>query len=174
MKYKQIYFIKDVGYLGMYEVFLLFILIVSIAFFIKFTKLSIKLNKEKKEPKATNILMVSIFIFFIVSLASFANILAYNGYQNVISILDEKEYKIIEGKINNYLPAKITDKKFESFNVEGIKFIYSPAIRTYSFSKLKGEGNPIEEGDTVRIWYYNSNGMSDNNLILKLEIKEKT
>jgi len=171
MKYKQIYFIKDVGYLGTYEVFLLCILIVSIAFFIKFTKLSIKLNTEKKEPQATNSLMASIFIFFIVSLASLANILAYNSYRNVIYLLDRKEYKIIEGKINNYLPTKITDKKFESFNVEGIKFVYSPAIRTYSFSKLKGQGNPIEEGDIVRIWYYNSNGMPDNNLILKLEIK---
>jgi hypothetical protein len=113
--------------------------------------------------------MISIFIFFVICLLGFANVLAYRAYLSTIKIISEKKYKIVKGKINHYKPINITDKKFESFDVNGISFVYSPAIRNYSFSKIKGEGNLIEEGDTVRIWYYNNNDMLDGNLILKLE-----
>jgi len=166
MKYEQLYFLKDNGYFSTYEVF---ILVLSLLLFIGFLKSTIIFNRAKEEPKATNSLMVSIFVFFIASLIGLANILAYLTYLSNIKIIDEKKYKIVEGKINHYKPINITDKKFESFDVNGIQFIYSPAIRHYSFSQVKGEGNPLEEGDRVRIWYYNNSGMLDGNLILKLE-----
>jgi len=173
MRYEQIYFLKDSGYFGFYEVSILGILIILLFFFIKFTKSTIILNKKKEEPKATNYLMVSIFIFFIACLIGLVNILAYQTYLSNIKIIDEKKYKIVEGKINHYKPINITDKKFESFDVNGIHFIYSPAIRSYSFSQVKGEGNPLEKESMVRIWYYNKGNKVDGNLILKLEWKPK-
>jgi len=168
MKYEKIYFIKDYGYFSFYEIIILMLLAVSLIYFIKFTKFTIKLNRNKDEPKATNTLMVTIFIFFIVCLLLFFNLIAYNGYLNVIRIIDEKKYKIVKGKIINYQPTFITDKKFESFDVSGIHFVYSPAIRDYSFSQLKGEGNPIEEGTLVKLWYFQKKE-SQSNLILKFE-----
>ncbi len=93
MKYEEIYFLKDSGYFGTYEVTVLVLLIISLLLFIRFTKLTIVLNRAKDEPKATNNLMISIFIFFILCLVGLGNVLAYKAYLSAIKVIDEKNIK---------------------------------------------------------------------------------
>jgi len=168
MEYKQLYFIKNTNYLDSFGYSHLIFFIIFLILFIISIFYTITLHKYKKEPEGTNSLMFSIFTFFVLAFLGWGNISIYNSHIGLVKIIDNKEYSSVEGKVKNYDSMQITEKKHESFSVNGIKFIYRPAYNTGTFSMIKGQGNPIKEGSFVRLWYFQNNDLKTN-LILKFE-----
>jgi len=172
MNYQEIYNIKTSNYIGLLDIYLYIALIGFLILFVKFSMLTVKYHKNKNESKGVSSLLLSI-LFGVISLFLIGmHISWYMTHLDLVNIIDNKEFQIVEGKVENYNTMNITDKKEESFMVDNILFAYNPAKRTGAFCWIKGDGNPILEGDKVRIKYFKSPDWGDN-LILQLEWKSR-
>jgi len=173
MNYQEIYNIKTSNYFGLLDIYLYILLIVFFILFIKFLMFTVKYHKNKNESKGVSSLLLSI-LFGIISLFIIGiKISWYMTHLDLVNLINNKEFQFVEGEVKNYNTMNITDKKEESFMVGNILFAYNPAKRTGAFCWIKGDGNPISEGDKVRIKYFKSPNWGDN-LILQLEWKPKT
>lgn len=99
------------------------------------------------------------FLFFILS----APYHIYN-YYTTMKIYQNKEFKVVEGVVQNY---KEIDYKTESFEVDGVKFKYEAFFIFFGYKKTKFYGGLIDNDKYVKIAYINKNDM---NIILKLEM----
>jgi len=163
MDYKLLFFIKDINYkmdgFGWVALILLILFILTI---------NVAIKEHKKDTKSINSLFIAMLIFFIIIILGLLSYSDYYKYSKLVNIIDTKSYKIIEGKVHSYDTMYKFDKKHESFIINNIRFDYRPAYNTGAFSLIKGEGNPIEEGSLVRLWYFQQKE-SQTNLILKFE-----
>jgi len=101
-------------------------------------------------------------IIFTIVISIFALLGACGHWSNVKSF-EKGEYKLIEGQIEDFVPASEGIKGTESFEVNGMKF-------SYAFSEIIGGLNhsisgSIKNGSIVKIYY-------KNNAILRFELKE--
>ncbi|MCE4563172.1 hypothetical protein INQ51_02510 [Maribellus sp. CM-23] len=88
--------------------------------------------------------------------------------RNLKSMIENKAYTKIEGKVEDFNPAQKSQNHFESFSVKGVHFRYSDYLIIDGFHKTSNNNGPIKEnGQMVRIGYTNIDG---ENVILKLEI----
>lgn len=95
-------------------------------------------------------------VFLIISIPILVFTLSRNvgEYFQLVSILEENKFEIIEGYVKNFIPKEKSNRKRESFIIDGIKFIYSDHDITSAFKQSKIQGGPIYEGAYVKIHYY--------------------
>ena len=88
-------------------------------------------------------------------------------YYKTKDIYYNKEYKVIEGTLNNFDPMPYTGHKTESFSINQVCFEYSDYdLSYYGFRNTKSHGGPVDEGKRFRISYFNN---GKRNIILKIE-----
>ena len=108
-------------------------------------------------------------IIFLVFLVKIPSIL--NEERELKSMIENKTYSKVEGKIEDFKPARKSPNHFESFSVKGVHFRYSDYVIIDGFHKTSNSNGPIKgNGQMVRIGYTNIDGQ---NVILKLEISDK-
>lgn len=108
-------------------------------------------------------------IMFLLSVIKIPKIISYERELN--EIIDNQNFLIVQGEIENFSHRNVNGQTFESFTVQGEKFEYSDYIVIDGFHQTSENNGPIRgNGQQVRISYK----VSDNeNLIMKLEIKKK-
>ena len=73
-------------------------------------------------------------------------------------------YKIVEGRVENFAPMPWAGHAEETFDVNGVHFAYSDYVVTAGFNHSASHGGPIREGLPVRITY------KGDGEILRLEV----
>jgi len=111
-------------------------------------------------------------IMMIVMLVRIPEILSEERkFKNVIR---QKNYKVVEGKIERFSNYNESGHVFERFIVNEVRFEYSDYILGKGFNHTSKNNGPIlkihQEDRRVRISYIRKD---DDNLILKLEVEEK-
>ncbi len=95
----------------------------------------------------------------------------YKNYNKIKNIYKNKQYKIIEGKIENYDPKNNSGRRGigkEKFRVGDIGFKFSG-----SYGYQDETSTLIWNGLIVRISYIEEDYDNDDNIILKLEAKKE-
>ena len=101
---------------------------------------------------------------FMLMLTALTFALMYTDYRNLKRAYERGDYKVVEGRVENFRPMPFEGHTNESFTVQGVKFSYSDYYLIPGFNKTSSHGGPIREGLQVRIAYRNGT-------ILRLEIK---
>lgn len=108
-----------------------------------------------------------IFSYFYFGFALFMTILwiwsVGSEYYKSITAFGSGKYKIVEGRVTDFVPMPYEGHADERFRVNGVPFSYSDYSITCGFNNSASHGGPISEGLYVRISYV-------GNIILKLEI----
>jgi hypothetical protein len=73
------------------------------------------------------------------------------------------DYRVVEGRVENFEPMPWAGHGDESFDVNGVHFAYSDYVVTSGFNNAASHGGPIRAGLPVRIAYKDGQ-------ILRLEI----
>jgi hypothetical protein len=107
-------------------------------------------NGNINNYKTIFFIIFSLFSAFWLALALIAGIITPARY---IKIYNNKEYKIIEGTVENFEPEHSFNHKYECFTVDGVKFNYSTYTITFRFNKTRSHEGPIRNGIYVRIYY---------------------
>lgn len=85
-------------------------------------------------------------------------------------IFENKEYKVVEGIIENYRPMPSNGRGGESFCVKNKCFKYSDNAVIYGFNNTASHGGPLRgNGQQVRLSYITVDG---ENRILKIELRQ--
>ena len=79
------------------------------------------------------------------------------------------EARVVEGVVQDFVPASPDGPKIESFVVAGIRFQYADWAERRGFHQTSASGGPIREGLQVRIRYV---GPSEDPTIVRLEARE--
>jgi len=77
---------------------------------------------------------------------------------------------IVEGRVEDFVPAPYEGHKDESFRVDTVTFAYSDYMITGGFNTSRSHGGPIQPGLQVRIRYLPEPPIG--NTIVKLEVAE--
>jgi hypothetical protein len=78
-------------------------------------------------------------------------------------IFENKEYKVVEGEIENFHPMPYGGR-----DVNGVYFEYSDFMLMYGFSNTSSHGGPLKNnGQYVRLYIT----VDDENRILKTELR---
>lgn len=131
---------------------------------------NIKYNKSTSSKKQFTIVFGFIFSAFglLISLMTIPS--SISSQQKTKEIFENKEYKTVEGKIENFNPMPYEGHAVESFTVNGVYFEYSDYILWDAFNNTASHGGPItNNGQLVRLSYITVN---DENRILKIELKQ--
>lgn len=131
---------------------------------------------KNNQNLSLSVLAFIVFLFLMLFLFLNNNIMRYQEYRNLVKKIENKQYKVVEGRIKDFKPISKYDKSEEEFSVNKVNFRYSPHKNLRVFGSVKGQnrqGNPLEENLLVRITYYFDKNWNTN-LILKLEIKKIT
>ncbi len=93
-------------------------------------------------------------------------------YFFTMSTYKEKNFKTVEGKVENFDPMPYSGHKQENFTVSGVEFDYSDFSSSYyGFNNSAAHGGPIKKnGQEARIGYITTD--SGHNRILKIELKK--
>ncbi len=89
----------------------------------------------------------------------------YGEYHRLMKTRQAGTYKIVEGKVTDFIPMPYEGHKNESFTDNGERFQYSDYVVTAGFNHTSSHGGPIKPGLQVRISYV-------GNAIIKLEVPE--
>ena len=72
-------------------------------------------------------------------------------------------YQVVEGRVHHYVPKRFAKDRDESFDVNGVAFVYAGTDDAIGYNTTFYQGSPIREGSLVRIAY-------TGNFILRLQI----
>lgn len=165
MGYKTVFEVTDKGFDMTLLMPLLFVIIgLGISLF------NIKYNKSTSSKKQFTIIFGFIFSAFglLISLLTIPS--SISSQQKTKAIFENKEYKIVEGEIENFNPMPYEGHTVESFTVNGIYFEYSDYILWNAFNNTASHGGPIKNnGQLVRLSYIT---VDEENRILKIELKQ--
>jgi hypothetical protein len=81
--------------------------------------------------------------------------------------LQQGRYRVVEGKVENFVPMPEAGHAEESFSVRGVKFRYSDYSPTGAFTQTAVHGGPLRSGLRVRLGYLPG---PYENLILRVEV----
>ncbi|MCD6337277.1 MAG: hypothetical protein J7M01_03485 [Candidatus Marinimicrobia bacterium] len=117
-----------------------------------------------------------VFPIILTLFAAFMTFLTVSSFfiskDNTSEIIDNEDYKVVEGIIENFDRMPYGGHKDESFTVNGVYFAYSDYgsyAGVNSFNQTASHGGPIREnGQQVRLTYITWG--EDTNLIVKVEI----
>lgn len=165
MDYKTVFEITDKGFEMITLMPLLFVIVgIGISWF------NIKYNKSTSPKRKHTIVFGFIFSGFALIMLLLAVPCSIANRNKTKEIYENKEYKIIEGVIENFHPMLNSGHNSESFNVDGVYFEYSDFLLQYEFNKTASHGGPLKRnGQEVRLSYITVNG---ENRILKIELKK--
>jgi len=165
MDYKTVFEVTDKGFDITILMPLLFIIIgLGVSLF------NIKYNKSTSSKKQFTIVFGFIFSAFglLISLLTIPS--SISSQQKTKEIFENKEYKTVEGKIENFKPMPYEGHAVESFTVNGVYFEYSDYILWDAFNNTASHGGPIKNnGQLVRLSYIT---VDEENRILKIELKQ--
>jgi len=120
--------------------------------------------KSKKKRSVYRGIILIIFLGYLFKNFSMLYLYEYQRL-NTLKLKVNKSHEIV-GSIKNFIPLSPNRKQPCSFNVNGVKFQFSPTSRT---GALTFTSYPLKNGQNVRIKYvYDDNWKM--NLILKFEI----
>lgn len=94
-----------------------------------------------------------------------ASITIFSEYFKMLYAIDNKQYSIVEGIVENFDPMPYEGHKVESFTVENARFEYSDYSITNCFNNTKSHGGPINQGVYVKIYHV-------DNHIIRLWVKK--
>lgn len=134
-------------------------------------KYNITLNQETNHRQVITERVFAIFGLCVVSCVLLVTLTTtIIDYYNIQKIYNDRNWLIVEGEVEDFIPMELEGHSSESFTVNGVNFTYSRSAPTYGYHLAKVDGGYIKgNGQKIRIHYVNYN---NNNLILKLEIKE--
>ena len=90
------------------------------------------------------------------------------AYNETKILYESKNFKVIEGVVDNFSPMPRTGHQNEKFTLNGIPFSYSDFDESYyGFNNTKSHGGPIDKDKMVRLSYFES---ENRNIILKIEV----
>jgi hypothetical protein len=92
-------------------------------------------------------------------------IYAFTDYYKCRNVLLSGQAKVVEGRVERFVPMPYGGHDFEQFSVGGVSFAYSDFVLACGFRNTSSHGGPIREGIDVRIHYVDGD-------ILKLEIRQ--
>ncbi|MFN5071490.1 MAG: hypothetical protein ACK5R0_03590 [Bacteroidota bacterium] len=165
MDYRTVFEVTDKGFDMMNLMPVVFIIVgLGISWF------NIKYNKSTLPKKKFTIVFGFVFSGFglIISLLTIPS--SISSQQKTKEIFETKEYKIVEGEIENFNPMPYEGHAVESFTVKGVYFEYSDYILWDAFNNTASHGGPIKNnGQLVRLSYIT---VDEENRILKIELKE--
>jgi len=78
---------------------------------------------------------------------------SYSRYVNVSEVFLKGAAQTVEGQVTSFHAAPSLGTRIEQFSVGNVTFAYSPNALQPGFRQTRAEGNPIRDGDNVRIWY---------------------
>lgn len=164
MDYKTVFEITEKGLDMFFFMPILFVLIgIGISWF------NIKYNKSTSSKKQFTIVFGFVFSGFalLFMLATLPSELLTR--KETKKIFEKKEYKVVEGQIENFNPMPHSGHAMESFTVNGVYFEYSDFVVHYGFNNTASHGGPIKRnGQQVRLSYISRN---EDNRILKIALK---
>lgn len=76
------------------------------------------------------------------------------NYTDITTVIREKKYHKIEGKVTNFIAMNGHSQKKESFNVKKIYFSYNYNMASSGYNTPKYKGGVIDANKLVRIHYY--------------------
>ena len=77
------------------------------------------------------------------------------GYLDNKTIYEDKEIKVLIGKVEDFDPMPYGGRKSESFTIKGVLFEYTDFDETFYFNNTKSHGGPIKgNGQDIRIAYF--------------------
>lgn len=168
MEYKTVFVVTDNNLNFETMIFIVApILFVLIGFGVVYYNIWYK--KVKSPEQSFKILKSFIFcgIVLFIMLKTFPNLMG--GRAKASKIFENKEYKIVEGKIEDFHPMPNNGHELESFTVNDVNFEYSDYRYDGGFNNTATHGGPIKHnGQLVRLSYYT---VGESNRILKIEIK---
>lgn len=96
----------------------------------------------------------------------------YKEYTDVVEIIESSKTSTTEGEVSELKPIDLKNHgSFESFTVDGVKFIYSDYHRIQGYHHTCELGGVIcKEGQLVKLEYYEDKGF---NYIVRIEINEE-
>ena len=165
MDYTTVFEVTDKGFDMLTLTPLIFLIVgLGISWF------NIKYNKSTSPKKRFTIVFGFIFsgFAFIMLLLTVPSSLA--NQRKTKRIFENKEYKVVEGKIEGFHPMPYSGHDVESFTVNGVYFEYSDYMRVYAFNNTSSHGGPLKRnGQQVRLSYIT---VGEENRILKVELKQ--
>jgi hypothetical protein len=113
---------------------------------------------------------ISIVKYFIVFMGVIVLLLPEpNIYLEVKKKLANKKYYIIEGKISHFKEGRSNRGKYNSFNIDGIHFVYDDFTVNSYYHKVAKSGSLINRnGQIIKIFYLKT---FKGNKIIKMWIK---
>ena len=165
MDYKTVFEITDKGFEMITLMPLLFVIVgIGISWF------NIKYNKSTSPKRKFTIVFGFIFSGFAFVMLLFTVPSEIANRNRTQKIFENKEYKVVEGIIENFHPMPHSGHDHESFIVNGVHFEYSDFYIFYGFNNTASHGGPLKQnGQEVRLSYITVDG---ENRILKIELKQ--
>lgn len=131
----------------------------------------IKNLKEKGSVPVLGIKIVKIFfscmIMFECILISIVIIFQIDLYKKTVIAYQNGDYQIVEGYVENFDPMPHGGHKYETFEINGVKFGYSDYTSMIGYHNAKSHGGVItRNGQHFKIGYVNYN---HKNVIVYIE-----
>lgn len=105
------------------------------------------------------------FLIFILVFAVPSSVGSTYSHLSNAHSLKVGDYKLVEGKIENFSPAASNPKGHESFQVNGEMFSYSSTFITGGLTHSIADSGLVKNGSDVKVYY-------KYNAILRLEVKK--
>jgi hypothetical protein len=114
---------------------------------------------SRARPMLGGYVMAAFFVLW----TSLAFGTTYSQYRKCVNAYRTRNYKIAEGRVENFIPMPYTGHQDECFSVHAARFCYSDYAIQAGFNHSASHGGPIREGLRVRVAYCDGQ-------ILRLEI----
>lgn len=75
----------------------------------------------------------------------------WREYDTLRNALRRREFRVVEGKVSNFVPEGLDGHPTEKFQLGNIRFQYSTSDITSAFHRTAARGGPIHDGLRVRI-----------------------
>ena len=118
----------------------------------------------KAKSKVKKVLGFLIMLSMATSLVWISAFMLYENIYYTQKLKTLSDVKIVSGKIEHFDAYRGNMQKHEKFEVNSVKFRYSPSLYTAGFNSPNKSRGVLSDGVFVDIWHSNYN-------ILKIEIK---
>lgn len=127
--------------------FVLVILLAAFTFAVVHNiKYNITLNQETNYRQVIIERVFTIFGLCVVSCVLLVTLTTtIIDYYNIQRIYNDKNWLIVEGEVEDFIPMELEGHSSESFTVNGVNFTYSRSVPTYGYHLAKVDGGYIKE-----------------------------
>jgi hypothetical protein len=86
-------------------------------------------------------------------LSVFIVVRSYIHYRELVTAIDNGTAQTVQGRVADFEPAPRLGSRLEKFSVDGKRFSYSAGEIGPGFHQTRDQGNPLRNGDFVKITY---------------------